>query len=107
MKRTALIVTALPSWVFALVSLAWLAQAAVGEHPFWTHVRLTPSEAAALHDAGELARLAASGQDLNGMYGVRAGFLDSEEHTLTPMEAARAARRPEIVQLLLELGARP
>jgi hypothetical protein len=39
------------------------------------------------------------------MYGVRAGFLDGEEHTLTPLEAARAARRPEIVELLLELGA--
>ena len=97
---------AAPIVLLALVCVVWLAMASAGAHPFWRTEALTLAEAAALRDAGEVARLAAAGHDVNRAYRVRAGFLRSETVRLTPLEAARLADRPEIAALLRDLGAR-
>jgi len=64
---------------------------------------LTLSEAAALHDQGELVRLIAAGSDPNAVYPLRADVL--AVRALTPLEAAVGARRPEMVELLMHHGA--
>ncbi len=71
--------------------------------PFWRGGSLTLSEAAALHDQGELVRLIASGHDPNAVYPLRANVL--AVRALTPLEAAVGARRPEMVDLLMRRGA--
>jgi hypothetical protein len=71
--------------------------------PFWRGGSLTLSEAAALHDQGELVRLIASGNDPNAVYALRANVL--AVRALTPLEAAVGARRPEMVELLIRHGA--
>lgn len=92
----------------ALVALTvvYLALAAGNANPFWRSEPLNLSEAAALRDAGEVARLLEAGADPNATYEVRAGFLFTTARRLTPLEAARLAGRPEIVGLLRSDGAR-
>jgi hypothetical protein len=93
---------------FALVVLtvAYLALAAGNANPFWRWEPLNLSEAAALRDAGEVARLIEAGGDPNASYEVRAGILFPTARTVTPLEAAQLARRQEIVDLLRSEGAR-
>ena len=86
----------------AIVVGGWV----VGVHPFWPTPEVTLSEAAATRDAGELYRLLVyEGHDPNRPWRVRAGMLSSVEAQVTPLEAAVATGRPEIVGLLLEHGA--
>jgi hypothetical protein len=77
-----------------------------GAHPFWQWRPLTLSEAAAVRDAGEIGRLLELGNDPNARYPLRAGILYDEPSLLTPVQAARAAQRDEIVDLLVSAGAR-
>lgn len=99
---------AAPGAVLAIVTAAWLAAALVDAHPFWLSAPLTLSEAAALRDSGEVARLLAAGEDPNGRYPVRRGVLnDTPRGPITPMQAATAAGRDEIVRLLIDAGAVP
>jgi hypothetical protein len=51
--------------------------------------------------------LLAVGENPNATYRIRRGFVRDYAVEMTPMAAARAARRDEIVQLLLDAGARP
>jgi hypothetical protein len=102
-----LLIAMVPPAVLALARIVFLILAAWGLHPFWTWEPLNLSEAAALRDRGEVARLLAEGQDPNRTYPVRRGFVRSYAMRLTPMEAALASRRDEIVQILLDAGARP
>ena len=64
-----------PGRLLAFLSLAWLGLAFFDRHPFWPYLTPNLSEAAATHDAGEVARLLASGQDPNAAYVVRGGLL--------------------------------
>jgi hypothetical protein len=105
-RRTLLIAAAGPPIVLSVLRLVMLLAGFAGAHPFWRWEPLTLSEAAALHDGGEVARLIAEGHDPNGEYPVRAGYLMSEPVVLTPIAAAMAARRGEIVDLLMDAGAR-
>ena len=105
--RALLLAAAAPAIALTVARLAMLLAALAGAHPFWRVEPLNLAEAAALRDAGEVARLIASGQDPNGTYTVRAGVLGSDPAPLTPVAAAMAARRGEIVTLLIDAGATP
>jgi len=96
----------LPFAVVAAATATWLLLAPAGAHPFWPVEPLTLSEAAALRDAGEVARLLAEGHDPNARYTIRASLLGHAAE-MTPVEAAQLAERPEIVALLIHSGATP
>ena len=70
---------------------------------FWQGGPLTLAEAAALRDQAEVARLIEAGADPNAEYPLRPNVLSISR--ATPLEAAVAARRPEIVTLLRLEGA--
>ncbi len=99
------ILCAAPGIALASLLLVGLALASVDQHPLWRFEPLNPSEAAALRDAGELGKLLQQGLDPNRAYQIRAGVFSSEPVIMTPIEAAIAANRPEIVDMLIESGA--
>ena len=77
----------------------------VGARPFWPVEDLTLSEAVLAKDAGEIVRLIErEGVDPNRAYPVRRELLDPPA-SVTPLEAAIIARRPEAFRLLLRQGA--
>jgi hypothetical protein len=102
-----LLVATAPVAVLAAARVVFLILAIWDLHPFWLWEPLNLSEAAALRDRGEVARLLAEGQDPNAKYRVRRGFVRDYAMQLTPVEAARATRRDEIVEILVDAGARP
>lgn len=102
-----LLVAAAPAALLALTRVMFLVLAVWDVHPFWLWEPLNLAEAAALRDGGEVARLLAEGEDPNATYRVRHGFVRERPMQMTPMAAALAAKRDEIVQLLLDGGARP
>ena len=101
-----LVVCAAAPGVFAIAVSAAVVLAGIagGAPPFWRGGSLTLSEAAALHDQGELVRLIDSGSDPNATYLLRPNVLAFR--SLTPLEAAVGARRAEMVDLLMLHGAR-
>ena len=102
-----LLVAMIPPALLAVARVVFLVLAVWDVHPFWLWEPLNLAEAAALRDRGEVARLLAEGQDPNATYRVRRGFIRDYPVEMTPMAAAVAARRDEIVQILLDGGAKP
>lgn len=102
-----LLVAMAPAALLALARVVFLVLAIWDVHPFWMFEPLNLAEAAALRDRGEVARLLAEGEDPNATYRVRRGIVREYPMQLTPMAAAVAARRDEIVQILLDGGAKP
>lgn len=102
-------VVALVSIPPILLAVAWLAVLAIagltGRDPIWTLQPRNLSEAAAFRDAGAVVRRIDAGEDPNRPGEVRPGPILPESATLTPVEAAVVSRHPEMIQLLLELGA--
>jgi hypothetical protein len=94
----------LPLGALLVFRLVLVALSVAGQPPFWTTEPLTLSEAAAFRDGGEVARMLATGLDPNASYPVRRGAVRGRVEA-TPLEAAEAARRGEVVQLLREAGA--
>ena len=92
-----------------LVFTGWTAMLAIaavtGRHPIWSLEPRNLPEAVAFRDPGAVVRRIDSGEDPNRAAEVRAGVALDE--SLTPIEAAAAARQGEMVQLLLDLGASP
>jgi hypothetical protein len=107
MSRKMMLVAMTPAALLALTRVGFLVLAVWGVHPFWLPEPLNLAEAAALRDSGEVARLLAEGKDPNATYRVRRGFVRDNAMDMTPIAAATAARRDEIVQLLIAGGARP
>jgi hypothetical protein len=107
MSRSMLLVAMIPPALLALTRVVFLVLAVWGVHPFWLPAPLNLAEAAALRDRGEVARLLAEGKDPNATYRVRRGVVRRYAMEMTPIEAALATRRDEIVQLLLDSGATP
>jgi len=102
-----LLVAMAPPALLALARVVFLVLAIWDVHPFWLWEPLNLAEAAALRDRGEVARLLAAGEDPNATYRVRRGIARNYPMQMTPMAAALSARRDEIVQLLLDSGAKP
>lgn len=103
-----MVLVALTPVLAALVASAWMVIGwAGGGSPFWADPRMTVSEAAGLASSGEVVRLVTrERQDPSQAWSVRDGIL-GEAQTVTPLEAAVATRRFEMVRVLLDLGARP
>lgn len=106
MSRRLLIVASAPAAVLAIARVVFLILAIWDIHPFWMWEPLNLAEAAALRDRGEVSRLLREGQDPNATYLVRRGFVRDYAMRLTPIQAAQATRRDEIVQILTDAGAR-
>src|SRR6185436_3283180 len=106
-SRRSLMLASLPVALLALARVVFLILSIWDIHPFWLWEPLNLAEAAALRDRGEVARLLAEGRDPNATYLVRRGMVRDYQVQMTPMAAAVAARRDEIVQILLDGGAKP
>ena len=104
MDRTVRVLVSTPVVVLAIAFVVTLILSVSGDNPVWRTEPLNLSEAAALRDRGEVARLLAAGADARGPMPVRGGFLFQDQTSLTPAEAAVLADRPEILQLLLDFG---
>jgi hypothetical protein len=89
-----------------VATAAMLVGLSLGADPLWTVEDMTLSEAAALRDNGEVARVIELGEDVNGTSLVRPDILADHSLLVTPSEAAVAAKRADMVELLLEHGAR-
>ena len=105
MKRLMLAVIA-PVTIWLVVTIAWLAAAALGVQPGGDARSLTLSEATAVASHADVARLLAAGADPNGTYRVRANLVRNRELMLTPLEAATGAIRTGPLQMLIDHGAR-
>jgi hypothetical protein len=104
MSRTVPALVSAPVVLLAITFAVTLSLSMSGDNPLWRTEPLNLSEAAALRDRGEVARLLAAGADTHAPMPVRGGFLYQSQTTLTPADAAVLADRPEILQLLLDYG---
>jgi hypothetical protein len=104
MNRVVRVLVPAPVVLLAAVFLVTLTLSARGDHPLWRTEALNLSEAAALRDLGEVARLLAAGADPRAPLPVRGGFLYQEPATLTPADTAVLADRSEVLQLLVDYG---
>ena len=95
-----------PLALLVALECASLVSAVSGRHLLWPFSATENlSEAIALRDASDALRHLAAGADPNARGVVRAGWLDSEARSATPLEAAVYNERPELVELLLTHGA--
>ena len=94
----------IPVVALAVSGTVTLVLAVGGDNPLWRAEPLNLSEAAALRDRGEVARLLETGANPQLMQRVRRGFLYQRPTQLTAVDAAVLADRPEILRLLLDSG---
>jgi ABC-type uncharacterized transport system auxiliary subunit len=100
-SRVPALALAFPGVIVALGSLGLGLMTVAGVNPFWSEPVVNISEAAALRDSATVLRLIRRGEDFAAPHSVRAGVLFDRAITLTPVEAAVAARRAEVVEALL------
>lgn len=103
--RLPLVAVGLPGVLVALGSLGLCVLTLGGANPYWTEQPVNMSEAAALRDPATVVNLIHRGVDPRKPYPVPAGRLFDRAVTMTPLEAAVAARRAEVVDVIL--SARP
>jgi hypothetical protein len=104
--RTIAIAAGLPATILAVGSVLMLAGAACGRDLLWFEQPVNMSEAAAARNPAVVARLLRQGEDPGKPRTVRAGFVSNRRVTFTPIEAAIAAQRAEVLEVLLP-DARP
>ena len=92
-------------WIAGVAAIVLLA-IATGYRPFASPSDLTLSEAAALRDGLEITRLIRLGANPNARASVRRDIIRSTPLELTPLEAAVAIRRADVMALLVREGAR-
>ena len=97
----------------ALPATAWIAAGTIvlvatlfGYRALAAPADLTMSEAAVLRDEAELLRQMRHGVAPDMQYTIRRGMLSEQDYIMTPLEAAIAARHAEVVQLLVDNGAK-
>ena len=90
-------------WWITMLALATL----TGRHPIWSLQPRNLPEAVAFRDSAAVVRRVEAGEDPNAAADVRERIILSDAATLTPIEAAAAARQGELVQLVIDLGAAP
>lgn len=96
----------LPGAFLIVATAAMFVALPFGIDPVWHVEQVTLPEAAALRDNGEVMRLIGLGADPDEAGIVRRDLAHNEAHVLTPLEAAVSIRRVDMVELLLESGAR-
>jgi hypothetical protein len=89
-------------WIAALAAVT-----VTGRHPVWSLQPRNLSEAVAFRDPAAVVRRVDAGEDPDAAALVRARIVLPDAATLTPIEAAAAARQGELAQLVLDLGASP
>jgi hypothetical protein len=105
MRNPGRIALAIPGCLVLAGLTVGLVLAPFDRHPIWPRQQLNLSEAAAVRDVAEIARLIESSEDPNAAREVRAGLLAEHAVRATPLEAAVAMRDPEVARLLLVNGA--
>ena len=103
--QLALGLVALPGIAAAVLALAAFVLGLAGLHPLWRAEPLNMSEAAAYRDGARVLELIRAGEDPDARRPVRRGAVFSRDLLLTPLEAAVAAGRAEVVEVWL--SARP
>ena len=104
--RCAVLVAALPAAAAGVLALAALVLSATGRNPDWPRQTVNMTEAAALRDQATVLRLIAAGEDPHARRELPADLVLNERADLTPFEAAIAAGRPEVAELLVWAGYR-
>jgi hypothetical protein len=99
--RLPLLALGLPGALVALWSLGLCAMTLAGANPYWVEQPVNISEAAALRDAATVVNLMHRGVDPRRRYPVPAGRLFDRAVAISPLEAAVAAHRPEVVSAIL------
>ena len=107
MAAIPLVGAALPGIVLTAWSALLMLGAAIGSHPVWRVEPLNLSEAAAMRDEATVVQLIANGDDPYARRQVRADLLFNDRVELTPIEAAIAGGRTEIVEIILFSSLRP
>ncbi len=90
-----------PGVVLTIISLAFVGTGLAGRNPLFRSPVVNMSEAAALRDRATVASLIEHGDDPYEARPIAAGRFFRWAVTLTPLEAAIAANRPEVIDLLL------
>jgi hypothetical protein len=104
-SRALAVVAAAPPVALALFVVVALLLAIFGWHPLWRISDVNLAEAAATRDAASVVLLIEEGHDPDAPRFVRPGVLARGAVRATPLEAALAEDRMEIVDILLRRGA--
>jgi hypothetical protein len=106
-RRLIALVTALPAALLGVMTAGMLLRALVGPHPLWRAEPLNLSEAAAVRDPATVARLMNHGEDPYLRREVRADLLFNDRNELTPLEAAIASGRADVIEIILTAAPPP
>jgi hypothetical protein len=98
---------ALPAAALGVMTAGMLLRALVGPHPYWHAQPLNLSEAAAVRDPATVARLIRHGEDAYLRRRVRADLLFNDSSELTPIEAAIASGRSDVLEIILSSAPPP
>jgi hypothetical protein len=97
----------LPAVMLGILTAGMMIRAIGGDHPLWRVEPVNLSEAAALRDQATVARMIGEGEDAYARREIRADLLFNDRAELTPVEAAIAAGRAEMVEIIMWAAPRP
>jgi hypothetical protein len=101
------VAVSLPAVILGVLTAGMMIRAVGGDHPLWRVAPVNLSEAAALRDRATVVQLIRQGEDPYARREIRADLLFNDRAELTPVEAAIAAGRTEIVEILMWAAPRP